>query len=157
MTILNTAIEATGDFKTPLISLILVAVIKVGVSYFLRSEKGMGIFGIPIGNIVSYFVGLLIAVIRMKSLRVKQAYFSMTMRFCIISVISTIASHALIYYVLPIPLTGFSFLISIVISAMIYVLVNLVFDKRIFFEFKTVILDKKRKINLSNKTNMSIN
>ncbi len=153
MTILNTAIEATGDVKTPLISLILVTVVKLFVSSLLISRSGLGMMGIPLGNIVAYFIGLTISVFRISTLRIMQGYILSVVRFCVLSLLSITASHALIYYVLPIPLSVFSFVISISLSTVLYILMNTFVDKDTFIELKKVILDKKHKTNLSNKTN----
>ena len=153
MTILNTAIEATGDVKTPLISLVVVTVVKLIVSYILISMRGVGIMGIPLGNIAAYFVGLSISILRVSTLKVKQKYIASVLRFCLASVSSIAVSHTLVYYALPIPLSSFSFVISIAFATVLYIFLNVILDKKTYLERKQVILNKKIKINLSNKTN----
>ena len=153
MTILNTAIEGTGDVKTPLKSIIAVTVIKVAVSYYLIGERGLGIMAIPIGNIIAYCVGVSISLLRMISLRIKQNYIVSVIRFCLISMFSIAATHLGIYNIFPISLTSFSFMVAIMISTILYIFLNAIFDKNMFYKLKKVILNKNHNSNLSNKTN----
>jgi len=59
----NTALEARGDVRTPVISMSVATVFKVIISSALLSHPDFGISGAPIGTAVSYAVALSISVL----------------------------------------------------------------------------------------------
>lgn len=59
----NTLLEAYGKVKAPLISMLFGSVAKIIVSYLVITRSELGIFGAPIGTVVSYGVALGISLI----------------------------------------------------------------------------------------------
>ncbi len=62
-TLVNTALEAKGFYKAPIISMCIGNIPKIIISYLLISNIKYGISAAPIGTLVSYAVGFLISVI----------------------------------------------------------------------------------------------
>ncbi len=61
-TLVNTALEAKGFYKAPIISMCVGNIPKILISYFLISNIKFGISAAPIGTLVSYAVGFLVSV-----------------------------------------------------------------------------------------------
>ena len=59
----NTLLEACGKVKAPLISMIFGSIAKIIVSYLLITRSSLGIFGAPVGTVVSYGVALAVSII----------------------------------------------------------------------------------------------
>lgn len=57
----NSALEAGGQVRAPVISMIFGSAAKIAVSYFLLTNADFGISGAPIGTVVSYAVALLVS------------------------------------------------------------------------------------------------
>ena len=57
----NSALEAGGQVRTPVISMIFGGAAKILVSYFLLTNSEFGISGAPIGTVVSYAVALAVS------------------------------------------------------------------------------------------------
>ena len=68
LTIVNTALEATGRVRYSVISMILGALVKIIVSYLMIEVLGIGISCAPIGTVVSYVVSFAISTCLMKRL-----------------------------------------------------------------------------------------
>ncbi len=62
-TLVNTALEAKGYYKAPIIAMIIGNIPKILISYFLISDPSFGISAAPIGTLVSYAVGFFVSVI----------------------------------------------------------------------------------------------
>ena len=56
-------LEASGRVRAPLISMLFGTALKIAVSYLLITRSGLGIFGAPIGSLVSYAVALTVSLI----------------------------------------------------------------------------------------------
>lgn len=61
LTVVNTALEAAGMPRAPLICMLVGSVAKLFVSYFLIGDARFGILGAPIGTVISYAVALVVA------------------------------------------------------------------------------------------------
>lgn len=61
--IINTALEATGHYKAPIITMLIGVVPKLAASYFLISNEAVGIAGAPIGTVLCYASGFLASVL----------------------------------------------------------------------------------------------
>ena len=59
----NNMLEASGRVRAPLISMLFGTASKITVSYLLITRSGLGIFGAPIGSLVSYAVALTVSLI----------------------------------------------------------------------------------------------
>ena len=59
----NTALEACGKVRAPLISMLFGGIAKIFVSYLLITRTELGILGAPIGTVVSYAVALLVSIL----------------------------------------------------------------------------------------------
>lgn len=59
----NTLLEAKGMVKAPLVSMLFGSIGKVFVSYFVITRTDLGIFGAPIGTVVSYGIALAVSLI----------------------------------------------------------------------------------------------
>ncbi len=62
-TLVNTALEAKGYYRAPIISMLIGNIPKILISYFLISNEAYGISGAPIGTLASYATGFFISVI----------------------------------------------------------------------------------------------
>ena len=61
--ILNSALEANGFVKAPVISMLVGSALKLLVSFLLLGNEDFGISGAPIGTVVSYAAGLSVSLI----------------------------------------------------------------------------------------------
>ncbi len=59
--VINSALEAKGKIKAPMISMLVGSAVKVLVSYFLIGNSRFGIIGAPLGTACSYAVALIIS------------------------------------------------------------------------------------------------
>ena len=126
--ILNSALEAQGSVKIPLISMSIGSVFKIIISYLLIGDARYGISGAPIGTVISYAVALAVSLIIFTK---RLGYFPPIIRtsipaylcaFCAVF-ISTIP-YRLMENRLP---ATFKTLISIFICGVLYVLLCLIF------------------------------
>lgn len=62
-TLVNTALEAKGHFKAPIISMIVGNIPKIVISYILIANPRFGISAAPIGTVVAYAFGLLLSLL----------------------------------------------------------------------------------------------
>lgn len=58
--IFNSALEAVGEIKAPMISMLAGSVVKVVISYILIGNSNFGIIGAPLGTVCSYAVALMV-------------------------------------------------------------------------------------------------
>jgi len=63
LTVVNTALEAAGMPRAPLVSMLVGSVAKLAVSYVLIGQEQIGILGAPIGTVTSYAVSLTVSLI----------------------------------------------------------------------------------------------
>lgn len=61
--ITNTALEAKGRVRAPLISMTIGSIVKLIASYFLITKTDMGILGAPMGTMLSYASALILSMI----------------------------------------------------------------------------------------------
>ncbi len=61
--IINSALEARGDVRVPVISMAVGSIFKLIISYILIGNKSYGIAGAPIGTVISYAVALLVSLV----------------------------------------------------------------------------------------------
>lgn len=62
-TLVNTALEAKGHYKAPIISMLIGNIPKIFISYFLISDEAFGISGAPLGTLLSYATGFLVSIL----------------------------------------------------------------------------------------------
>ncbi len=62
-TLVNTALEAKGHFKAPIVSMLVGNVPKLVISYVLISDPRFGISAAPIGTVVAYATGFLLSLL----------------------------------------------------------------------------------------------
>ena len=67
LTVINTALEATGKIRMSVCSLIFGALVKIVLSALLIKNPNIGILGAPIGTTLSYAVSLFLSLIFLKS------------------------------------------------------------------------------------------
>ena len=61
--IVNTSLEAMGRVKAPLVSMLFGSAAKFLVSYLIITKTEMGVFGAPIGTVISYATALFVSLI----------------------------------------------------------------------------------------------
>lgn len=61
LTMVNTALEASGFVRAPLVSMSIGAAVKIAVGYFFIGDARFGILGAPLGTVASYGIGLVIS------------------------------------------------------------------------------------------------
>ena len=61
LTVVNTALEAAGMPRAPLVSMLIGSIAKLAVSYALIGQAQIGILGAPIGTVTSYAVSLAVS------------------------------------------------------------------------------------------------
>ena len=62
-TTVNTALEASGHYKAPIITMLIGVIPKLVASYFLIGNNSIGILGAPIGTVLCYAVGFFCSLI----------------------------------------------------------------------------------------------
>ena len=60
---INNYLESQGRLRAPLISMTVGSLVKIIASYFLITRSGVGIFGAPIGTVLSYATALFVSLI----------------------------------------------------------------------------------------------
>lgn len=60
--VFNSALEATGEIKAPMISMLIGSAVKVAISYVLIGNSNFGIIGAPLGTVCSYAVAFIVSV-----------------------------------------------------------------------------------------------
>jgi stage V sporulation protein B len=122
--VLNSALEAQGEIKAPMISMIIGSVFKLIISYILISNPNFGILGAPLGTIASYVIAFGVSVV--------IAYKRKGIVLPIIKTISLpiINSFIAIIAVYPIYLKGYnanstlSFIVAVLFTMLIYILLS---------------------------------
>jgi stage V sporulation protein B len=61
LTVINTALEGTGNTKVPMISLSVGAVFKIVFTYILIRDASLGIIGAALGSVISYIISFIIS------------------------------------------------------------------------------------------------
>ena len=123
----NTSLEASGDVRTPVISMLVATFFKIAVSSVLLVHPDFGISGAPIGTVVSYAVALLISsfVLMKKNGTVTGVFSTHIIPYLNAFVSVTVAKGAYNRAI-----SDFSELISLVISilicAVIYLLMSVI-------------------------------
>ncbi len=123
-TLVNTALEAKGFYKAPIISMLMANVPKIFISYFFISNAKYGISAAPIGTLVSYAVGFLISIIILYSKTgIHVSFFSEFIKpalaaFCAIAVTELIfnilrASNTTAEYILKLLVFGILYLVLV--------------------------------------------
>jgi len=140
LTIVNSSIEATSDFKNPLLSLLIGAIVKMVLTFALI--KKIGIAAAPISTSVSYLISLIYSLIILG----KQVIISKVIKAVIPSFLFTAIAFALpniIYFSSQLfSLNKYSGYFIIFLSVFLYFLISFVYLKRIFVGIKYVKIDK---------------
>lgn len=126
--IVNTVLEAGGTVKAPLISMAVGSIFKIFVSYYIIVKTDLGIYGAPIGTVVSYAVALLVSIIiygkREKSrLPLLEGAFLPHLIGFISVFLSRYAYHRLILSLGATP----ALIVSIALAALIYLVISVIF------------------------------
>lgn len=122
--IVNTLLEAYGRVRAPLISMGIGSIAKIFVSYYLITRMDMGIFGAPIGTVVSYGTALIVSIIIYGSCFKKRIPL---FEGCILPLISAFISVILsriIYnhFILRLPKTP-ALILAILLAALMYLMI----------------------------------
>lgn len=138
--VLNSALESFGDTKAPMISMIIGSIFKIVVSYFMISNPKFGIFGAPIGTLVSYIVAFSASL-----------FIAHKQRGISPPIIKTIALPAInsflaVFAIYPIYLklqikSDIKFLISVIATVALYILLSFFTDAKselLYFGRKTI-------------------
>ncbi len=128
--VLNSALEALGEIKAPMFSMIIGSVFKLLISYILISEPRFGILGAPIGTLVSYAVAFCVSLLIAYKRKNVVAPIMKTIA------LPAINSYLAIIAVYPIYLKAasvnvnekLSFLIAVFITIILYVLLGVSAD-----------------------------
>lgn len=126
--IVNTVLEAGGTVKAPLISMGVGSLMKIFVSYYIIVKTDLGIYGAPIGTVISYAVALLVSIIiygkKEKSrLPLIEASFLPHLLGFISVFLSKYVYHKMIFWLGGTP----SLVISIALAALIYLVISMIF------------------------------
>ena len=122
--VLNSALEAQGEIKAPMISMIIGSVFKLIISYILISNPNFGILGAPLGTIASYVIAFGVSLV--------IAYKRKGIVLPIIKTISLpiINSFIAVIAVYPVYLKGYnanstlSFIVAVLFTMLIYILLS---------------------------------
>ncbi|MBE6532672.1 MAG: polysaccharide biosynthesis protein [Ruminococcaceae bacterium] len=117
----NSALEAGGQVRAPVISMIFGSVAKIFVSSYLLTNSDFGISGAPIGTVISYAVALLVSgIIYLKKASISLPIIRSSLSPYIAAIISVMASR--VFYSSVISRLGdmLSLALSILMAAVIY-------------------------------------
>ena len=87
-TMVNTALEASGHYKAPIITMLIGVIPKISASYFLIGNSSVGILGAPIGTVLCYATGFVssLIILQVKSEVhvhvIKEIWKPLTAAFC---------------------------------------------------------------------------
>ena len=127
--VLNSALESFGETKTPMISMIIGSVFKVVVSYLMISNPKFGIYGAPIGTLVSYIVAFSVSLFIAHKQRGISPPIIKTLAF------PAINSFLAIFAIYPIYLNSqiksdVKFLLSVIATVALYILLSFLTDAK---------------------------
>ncbi len=143
--IVNSALEAHGDVKAPVISMAIGSLFKLVISYILIGNENYGISGAPIGTVISYAVALALSLfiskIRLGYLPpiIKTNLPSYLCAVCAVSLSTPLFAMAKTYVNQTVAL-----ILAIIASALMYALLCLIFG--VFSRDKLTEMSKYTKI-----------
>ena len=126
LSIINCALEALGDEKIPMISIIVGSIFKIISAYLLIGNPKWGICGAPISTLISYAVAFIISLFY---LQIKRGVSIPILKSIGLPLINSFIS---IFGIYPIYIfmsrksnSIFSFIISVFISIIVYIFLNI--------------------------------
>jgi stage V sporulation protein B len=142
--IANTALEAGGNIKAPLISMLISCAVKLSVSYVLIGDPDYGILGAPIGTVASYATSFLISAICLY--RLQRIRISVSRHFIIAAASSFFSVYAaFLFYNRSNLINDYNlrFITSVIIAILLYMILYYVFGLH-------RVLQKKHRQNVQN-------
>lgn len=119
---INNYLEAHGRFRAPLISMTVGSFVKILASHFIITKSGIGIFGAPIGTVLSYGIALLVSlVIYVVSNRQHPPIFSTYFLPCVLSYVAVGVARGVYDGSSKSPL---NLVCSILLAALIYLILS---------------------------------
>jgi O-antigen/teichoic acid export membrane protein len=126
LSIINCALEALGDEKIPMISIIVGSIFKIISAYLMIGNTNFGICGAPISTLISYAVAFIISLLY---LQVKRGVLLPILKTVGLPLVNSFIS---IFGIYPIYIfmsrksnSILSFIISVIISIIVYILLNI--------------------------------
>ena len=125
LTISNTILEANEQIHLPLISMSVAAIVKFFVSFYLIGDSEFGISGAPLGTSISYGIGFLVSLILLlRKTNIRLHVFSALYKPVLISFISVFGAKLLYIWMLRGINSMLSFIISVFLSVIIYLIIS---------------------------------
>jgi stage V sporulation protein B len=138
--IINCALEALGNVKATMISMLVGGVFKVISGFVLIGNRNFGIFGAPISTIIFYSAALITSVaISIKQTKISLPFLKSMASPLINSFISIYTIYAFYLYTSTKTNWIVSFIISVVLTIVLYFVLNLIegnFKKDIYLKLK---------------------
>lgn len=121
-TLVNTALEARGFYRAPIISMLIGCIPKILISYFLIPNPRFGISAAPIGTLVSCAVGFFISLLILyKSSDVHVCFFREFLRYGLAGALAILITQTLMHGI-KIENTAVETLISLTAFSLLYLL-----------------------------------
>lgn len=131
LTVINTALESTGQVKLPVISLIAGTGVKLVLSYALIKNPRVGLLAAPISTLISYLVSFCLSAIFLRiRMKIKIPVFTPSLLPFVLSVIAAAIGAVARYFL---PKVGNGRLDSLIILAIIgasYLVLSLLLSKK---------------------------
>ena len=139
----NTLLESHGRVRAPLISMLFGSGAKIVVSYLLITRSGLGVFGAPVGTVVSYGIALAVSlIIYGRELKESIPIFSTGVRSYVFAFLSVGCARALFDKT---GRGGASLIGSIVFAALIYLALSVL----------SALFKKEKSRKLAKSTNLN--
>ncbi len=125
LTITNSALEAVGDAKLPMVVILIGSIIKISSGYIMIGSQSFGILGAPISTLIFYAVSLVLSMIFIQRRQKINPPILKIMFTPLISSFLSIYSVYPIYQYLSLKANRtIMFLVSVILSILLYFIIN---------------------------------
>lgn len=125
LSLLNTSLEASGNFRTPVISLIVGGVVKIFFSALPIFIVGIGITSAPLGTVFSYFASLCISYGALRRAGLANGIFTAYLRVFVAAALAFGIPHVVFYSLEILPFGRLGAYIPAFSCAVLYVIFNI--------------------------------
>ena len=124
LTIVNTAHEARGSFKIPVISLIVGAIVKTVAGSVLIGVSEIGILAAPIGTSLSYLVSLIISVTALRQPMLLRAALLCYLRAIVVGAVAFCLPYIIVFSLDLVPYGRYGMYFVFAISLALYAIME---------------------------------
>ena len=126
LSIMNCALEALGDEKIPMVSIIIGSIFKVIFAYLMIGNPKYGICGAPISTLISYATAFMVSLIYLQVKKGISLPILKSIGFPLInSFISILGIYPIYVFISRKSSSTLAFIISVIITIIVYILLNI--------------------------------